>query len=150
MKAGRRRAREFILQALYAADAGAVPGPAALAGVWSAQLDELSEPLEEPVTTDETDFAQEVVRGVLEDRDGLDLKIEAASEHWRVARMPVVDRNIIRMGAFEIMSRPDIPASVAINEAVEIAKKYGGAESKAFVNGLLDRIAKEVGRGGRR
>lgn len=150
MKAGRRRAREFILQALYAADAGGVPGPAALAGVWSAQLDELSDPLEELVTPDETEFAQEVVRGVLDDRDGLDAKIEAASEHWRLARMPVVDRNIIRMGAFELLSRPDIPSSVAINEAVEIAKKYGGAESKAFVNGILDRIAKEAGRGGRR
>jgi N utilization substance protein B len=90
------------------------------------------------------------VRGVLSDRDALDARIEAASEHWRLARMPVVDRNILRIGAWELTARSDIPASVAINEAIEVAKKFGGAESRAFVNGILDRIAKDVGRGGRR
>ncbi len=150
MKAGRRRAREFALQALYAVDTGNAHGPAALSGLWSSLLDELAEPVDEAVTAEETEFAQEIVRGVLEDREGLDRRIEAASENWRLARMPVVDRNVLRLGAWELVYRPDIPGSVAINEAIELAKKFGGAESRAFVNGILDRIAKEVGRGGRR
>jgi N utilization substance protein B len=64
--------------------------------------------------------------------------------------MPAVDRNILRIGAHELVHRTDIPASVSINEAIELAKRFGGAESRAFVNGILDRIAGEVGRGGRR
>ncbi len=150
MKAGRRRAREFALQALYAVDIGHAGGAPALSGLWGSMLDELAEPVTEAVTSEETEFAQEIVRGVLEDREALDARIEAASEHWRLPRMPTVDRNILRIGAWELVSRPDIPGSVAINEAIELAKKFGGAESRAFVNGILDKIAKDVGRGGRR
>ena len=150
MKAGRRRAREFALQALYAVDVAGHAGAAALSGLWSAQLDELGDPLEEPVGPEEVEFATELVRGVVEDRDALDARIETASEHWRLARMPVVDRNILRLGAWELVNRPDIPTNVAINEAIELAKRFGGAESRAFVNGLLDRVAQELGRGGRR
>jgi len=64
--------------------------------------------------------------------------------------MPAVDRNILRVGAHELIARGDIPASVSINEAIELAKRFGGAESRAFVNGILDRIAADTGRGGRR
>ncbi len=150
MKAGRRRAREFALQALYAADVAGAGGPGALSGLWSAQLDELGEPLEEPVGPEEIEFTTELVRGVMDDRDAIDARIEAASEHWRLARMPVVDRNILRLGTWELTQRADIPTSVTINEAIELAKRFGGAESRAFVNGLLDRIAGELGRGSRR
>jgi N utilization substance protein B len=129
VRPGRRRAREFALQALYAADVGGSTGP---------------------VGPDETEFATELVRGVMEDREAIDARIEAASEHWRLARMPVVDRNILRLGTWELQQRADIPASVTINEAIELAKRFGGAESRAFVNGLLDRIAGDLGRGGRR
>ena len=149
-KAGRRRAREFALQALYAADVSGATGGIALAGVWASQLDALGEPLEEPVGPEETEFATELVRGVLDDKAAIDEKIERVSEHWRLARMPMVDRNILRLGTWELMQRSDIPTSVAINEAIELAKRFGGAESRAFVNGLLDRIAGELGRGGRR
>ena len=103
-----------------------------------------------PAQPDEMEFAQELVRGALEDRAAIDARIEAASLHWRLARMPVVDRNILRIGTFELAHRPDIPVSVSINEAIELAKRYGGAESRSFVNGILDRIAADVGRGGRR
>ena len=106
--------------------------------------------LGEPLTPDETEFAQALVRGTLEDRDDLDGRIETASTNWRIPRMPTVDRNILRLGAFELRHRTDIPASVSMNEAIELAKRFGGAESRAFVNGILDRIAAEVGRGGRR
>jgi len=147
--AGRRRAREFALQALYSVDIAGASGGGALSALWAGQLDD-ADAAEEPLSSEEMEFAQELVRGVLEDRDGLDVRIEAASLNWRLARMPVVDRNILRLGAHEIASRSDIPASVSINEAIERAKRFGGAESRAFVNGILDRIAAEVGRGGRR
>ena len=150
MKAGRRRAREFAIQALYAADLSGVAGGVALAGLWASQLDVLSDPLEEPVSPEESEFAAELVRGVMDARDDIDARIEGASEHWRVPRMPVVDRNILRLGTWELLQRPDIPTSVTINEAIELAKRLGGAESRAVVNGLLDRIAGELGRGGRR
>ena len=109
-----------------------------------------SESPDEPVSPEELEFAQELVRGVLEEREELDARIDAASLNWRLARMPVVDRNILRLGAHELLSRADIPASVSINEAIELAKRFGGAESRAFVNGILDRIAADTGRGGRR
>lgn len=147
--ASRRRAREFALQGLYAVDVAGVTGGAALAALWAGRLED-TENVEEPITHEEMEFAQELVRGVLEERDALDTRIEAASTNWRLARMPTVDRNILRLGAHEIASRADIPASVSINEAIELAKRFGGAESRAFVNGILDRIAADVGRGGRR
>lgn len=145
----RRRAREFAMQALYAVDVAGVTGPQALTGLWASLLDD-TELLGEPLTPDETEFAQALVRGTLEDRDDLDGRIETASTNWRIPRMPTVDRNILRLGAFELRHRTDIPASVSMNEAIELAKRFGGAESRAFVNGILDRIAADVGRGGRR
>jgi N utilization substance protein B len=149
----RRRAREFALQALFAVDIGQSAGPAALSALWGAMVDGLPESSgldAMPAQPDEMDFALGLVRGVLDDVQGLDTRIEAASTNWRLPRMPVVDRNILRVGAFEILHRSDVPAPVVINEALEIAKKFGGSESRAFVNGILDRIAKEAGRGRKR
>lgn len=147
--AGRRRAREFALQALYAVDIGGATGAAALSGLWAGRLDDTDE-VDEPIAHEEMEFAQELVRGVLEHREALDVRIEAASVNWRLPRMPAVDRNILRVGAHELIARADIPASVSMNEAIELAKRFGGAESRAFVNGILDRIAADTGRGGRR
>ncbi|MDP2306364.1 MAG: transcription antitermination factor NusB [Pseudomonadota bacterium] len=146
---GRRRAREFAVQALYAVDIGGVTGANALSGLWAGRLDD-TDKVEDPIGHEEMEFAQELVRGVTENREALDQRIEAASLNWRLPRMPAVDRNILRLGAHELISRPDIPASVSINEAIEVAKRFGGAESRAFVNGILDRIAADTGRGGRR
>lgn len=154
----RRRAREFALQALYAADVsgptgGIAPGTGqkALKGLWSAQVAQVQEPaLVEPVTPEEAQFSLELVRGVEDQASALDARIQAASTNWRLARMPVVDRNILRLGAQELLTSRDTPAAVIINEGIELAKRYGTAESRAFVNGLLDRIASETGRGGRR
>ena len=148
----RRRAREFAMQALYAVDIGQVAGPNAMSALWGAMVDGLPESsgLEEAAATpDEIEFAQSLVRGVLGDLAALDAKIEAASTNWRLARMPGVDRNILRVGAWELL-HCDVPTPVIINEALEIAKRYGGAESRAFVNGILDRIANEAGRGRKR
>ena len=147
--AGRRRAREFAVQALYAMDIGGSSGAAALTGLWAGRLED-TDVVDEPVGHEEMEFAQELVRGVLEHKEALDVRIEAASVNWRLPRMPAVDRNILRLGAHELVARADIPASVSMNEAIELAKRFGGAESRAFVNGILDRIAAETGRGGRR
>lgn len=147
--AGRRRAREFALQALYAVDIGGATGASALSGLWAGRLDD-TDTVDEPIGHEEMEFAQELVRGVLEHKEALDTRIEAASVNWRLPRMPAVDRNILRLGAHELVARADIPASVSMNEAIELAKRFGGAESRAFVNGILDRIAADTGRGGRR
>ncbi len=143
---GRRRAREYALQALYAVDLSGKSATAALNAVWASGLDGK----DAPPTEEEIAFAGRLVHGVEASMESLDASIEKASVNWRLGRMPVVDRNILRIGAWELGNRKDIPVSVSINEAIELAKRFGGAESRAFVNGILDRIAAEVGRGGRK
>ena len=120
----RRRAREFALQALYQVDTSGSVGRVAL--------------------------ALRIVEGVARHGERIDAMIEDASTNWRIARMPVVDRNILRLASFELAECTDVPANVSINEAIELAKKFGDKDSRAFVNGILDRIAGETGRGGRR
>ena len=86
-------------------------------------------------------FAADRVRGVREEQVALDRRVQETSRRWRMERMAIIDRNILRLGAFEILHRgAEVPRKVAINEAVELAKTFGAAESGAFVNGLLDRI----------
>jgi N utilization substance protein B len=91
-------------------------------------------------------FFMDLVQGVLTAMDKIDPMLETYSKNWKVSRMPVVDRNIMRIAAFELLERPDIPPSVTINEAVDIAKKYSTRESGSFVNGILDRIRLSIGR----
>lgn len=86
-------------------------------------------------------FAQELVKGTLTEKERIDQEIEKRSEDWPLARMANVDRNLLRLACYELLFRDDIPAGVTINEAIEIAKRYGGEESGKFVNGILDRIA---------
>ena len=88
-------------------------------------------------------FAELLVGGMLENREQIDDLIVRTSENWRLDRMNGVDRNVLRMAAFELLFLDDIPISVTINEAVEIGKKFGSEESGAFINGILDRIARE-------
>src|SRR5271163_1105537 len=86
-------------------------------------------------------YAEEVVRGVGAARDDLDRHISAASSHWRLERMSRVDRNILRLAAWELAHQPSVPRAVVLDEAVELAKAFGTDESSAFVNGVLNRIA---------
>lgn len=146
----RRRAREFALQALYGLDQHkSPPNVGLLSGLWAVQVED--DGMEtKPAETGEIEYARMLVDGVQGHHSEIDALIEAASTNWRLARMPVVDRNILRMATFELKVCTDVPASVSINEAVELAKRYGEKESRAFVNGILDRIASELGRGGRR
>jgi len=132
----RRRAREFALQALFQSDAAGEPVERGLAVFWESQG------LPGP---DVRAFAEDLVRGVARHRAGIDARIAAASEHWDPARMARVDLAILRLAAYEILHRDDIPPKVSINEYIEIAKRFSTEESGAFVNGILDRISREQG-----
>jgi N utilization substance protein B len=91
-------------------------------------------------------YADEAVLGVAGSIEALDKRITEASAHWRIERMARVDRNLLRLGAWELESRSDVPRAVILDEAVELAKSFGTEDSSAFVNGVLDRIAEGLGR----
>lgn len=134
----RRLARELTLQFLYQTDAlkGFDSGNSideSIKRFWSARN-----------RTEERDtrsFMEMLSRGVVENVQGIDGIITRYSTHWRLARMPNIDRNILRMAIYEIAYLRNIPPAVTINEAVEIAKKYGSEESSGFINGILDRVS---------
>jgi len=118
----------------------------ALTHLWSGQLDGIGAEGDRPALSEEVEFAQRIVAGVEANMAGIDEIIEKSSTNWRIQRMPIVDRNILRMAAFELMECPDIPASVSVNEAVELAKTFGTAESRSFVNGIVDKVGRQIGR----
>ena len=95
---------------------------------------------------DVTDFTRELVEGVEEHRAELDELIRRYADRWALERMPIVDRNLLRIGIFELLHRPDVPMAAAINEAVELAKILSTEDSGRFVNGLLGRVAREHAR----
>ena len=96
-----------------------------------------------------TDYALALIRGVEANQAQVDERIEAASENWALSRMPIVDRSILRLAVFEMFHCDDVPVSVSINEAVELAKGFGGEDdSPRFVNGVLGRIARSMEGGG--
>jgi N utilization substance protein B len=86
------------------------------------------------------EFAEGLVTGVLEHQKSIDGMISEAAENWRIDRMAAIDRNILRLGAYEMLFCPEVPTKVAINEALELAKRYSTAQSSRFVNGILDRL----------
>jgi len=132
----RSQAREFALQILYQLDITRDQLDKALSSFW--QMEATSECAE-----DVRLFAEELVKGVSEHRAELDEKIARYATNWELDRMAVVDRNILRLSAYEIVDRQDIPPKVSINEAVELAKKYSGIQASKFVNGILDKIKSE-------
>ncbi len=128
----RRAARKRALDVLYEADLKGRPIPTVLAA-------HLDPDAEDPLP----DFSVALVRGVHRHRDELDALIETHARDWKLSRMPVVDRNLIRIGLYEILHDPEVPAAVAINEAVELAKELSTDDSGRFVNGILGRVAEE-------
>ena len=90
------------------------------------------------------DFAEDLVRGVIGKLSEIDAKMRGLADNWDFERLAVVDRNILRLAIYEMLYRPEIPPVVSINEAIEIAKKFSTAESGKFVNGLLDKVKKDV------
>ena len=95
-------------------------------------------------------YADDLVRGVAGMQVEIDAAISAASKNWRLDRMTRLDRNLLRLGTYELMKRIVVPSPVILDEAVELAKSFGTAESSAFVNGVLARVARELGREGER
>jgi N utilization substance protein B len=128
----RTRARERALQALYQIDVAATDLDEALVRFWKSF---------QPVEGDVRELAEQIVRGVAEHRREIDAAVETVSLNWRFDRMAKVDRNVLRLAAFELLHRPDVPVKVVINEAIELGKKYGSESSGAFINGVLDKIA---------
>ena len=88
-------------------------------------------------------FMEELVRGTVANSDEIDKKIEAKSEHWRLQRMPVVDRNILRLAIYELIQQ-SVPAPVVIDEALELARQFSGDESLSFINGILDAVNRQT------
>ncbi len=132
----RRRSREIALQILFQMEmTDQAPGEAI------ALYYRLFEDGEEGhVPFEVRPFAEEIVTGVNLHRSEIDRLIVSASEHWRLARMSIVDRNILRIAIFEMLFCPDIPPKVSINEAIDMGKAFGNLESGAFINGILDHI----------
>jgi N utilization substance protein B len=126
----RRQSRELALQLLFQREFAP-----------QVTFNEFMHMLEGSYNAETTDYAQQLVNGVSTQKETIDSAIQAASRNWKIERMSVVDRTILRIACFEIKVL-QIQPKVAIDEAVEIAKKYGNTESGAFVNGILDQISK--------
>jgi len=133
----RRQARELVLQALFSFDMNTSD-----VGRFDSDqsLDAFCVNNEEKLTKGVKPFFMDLVKGVMENRSQIDALLNQYSKNWKITRMPVVDRNIMRIAIFEFLKQTDIPPSVTINEAVEIGKKYGTRDSGSFINGVLDRI----------
>ena len=128
----RRLSRELALQALFFFDVNK--------GDPSRDLEEFCSQREEELTDKVKPFFLDLVTGVMDASDNINGLLNKYSKNWKISRMPVVDRNIMRIACFELLKRSDIPPSVSINEAVEIGKKFGTRDSGSFINGVLDRI----------
>jgi N utilization substance protein B len=148
----RRRAREIALQVLHVMDVSPeLEADAALARVFGhlvttrGIIEEEDDPEtgEAPARPDRV-LVEELVRGVGARHAELDEVLTRLSRNWRIERMAVVERNIIRLALWELLHAPAVPVNVAINEAIELAKRFGTAEGAAFVNGLLDRAVTEL------
>jgi len=126
----RRQSREAGLKLLYALDITRADVKAMLRAPWAKAM----------MPDDIRDFTTTLVTGVIRQRNEIDAFIQACSTNWSLERIGLVERNILRLAIYELCFLPDIPPNVTINEAVEVAKKYGTEEAPAFINGILDRI----------
>lgn len=136
----RRKAREAVLQALYQCDTLEDWSDESVALYFSIYNPDALQAVEGPVK-ENLEFCRAILGGIIGRLAEIDRHISAASTHWSVSRMARVDRNILRCAAYEIVFASEIPVSVSINEAIEIAKRYGTPDSPMFVNGVLDNIA---------
>ena len=132
----RTRARELALQYLYSLE-GTKVEPQPDAGRFLA---------EHSKDADMIRFARDLIDGVLSRREEIDAEIKGVAERWDFSRLAAIDRNVLRIGAYELIAREDIPPQVTLNEAIELAKRYSTEKSGAFVNGLLDKIRERRGR----
>jgi N utilization substance protein B len=131
----RRKSRELTLQFFYGHDLQERPSAADL-------LDQELEEFQTSFTSDQKaqPYAVQLMRGICARQQEIDAALADCSHHWRIERMALVDRNILRIAAYEVLYVKDVPATVAINEALEIAKRYAEPESISFINGILDNL----------
>jgi len=137
--AGRHRARVAALQALYECEVGGLTPQQALGVLHHAGPPEVNDPGE-----DEYAFVIALVKGAMSQREGLDERIGEAAKNWRVERMAVLDRLVMRLAVQEMMTHRDSPPRVVISEAIEMARDYSGDEAAKFVNGVLDGVFKRL------
>jgi N utilization substance protein B len=130
----RSRAREVALQLLYQREHN--PGMA------RADLERFA--LERLRDAELLRFCLALLDGVIAQQPAIDEKLAAAAENWRLSRMPTVDRNLLRLGAFEMLLFQETPAAVVLDEVIELARRFGSADSPAFVNGVLDRLRRDA------
>lgn len=135
----RTKARECALQILYQVDIRKDPPEKLIAEFWET----------EEVESEVKDFAEALVKGAVANTRKIDEMISKYASNWKLSRMAVIDRNVLRLATYELLFCEDIPPKVSINEAVDLAKKFGDIESGKFVNGILDRINKEEATGGK-
>jgi N utilization substance protein B len=140
---GRRRAREAALQMLYQSEVGKAGAPESIATYWPAREDD--EPLA-PLGDDMREFANRLVNGTVSRSEEIDAMLAAHTKNWRIERMAVIDRIVLRLGVYEMLAEAETPSKVIINEALELARSYSGEEAVAFVNGILDAVRKELRR----
>ena len=130
----RTMARESALKILYAIDITKDAPDKAINNFWLSQ---------DKAAQEVRNYADDIVLGVCNNRDRIDELVSECATNWELGRMAVIDRNILRLGAYELIFMDEIPPKVAINEAIDIAKRYGDKDSGKFVNGVLDKINKE-------
>jgi N utilization substance protein B len=132
---GRRKSRELAMQMLYQAEIGKQTPDQVRTNFWKAA---------DEVGPDVRDFAEELFRVAVENQEQIDELLVANSKHWRLERMPAVDRNLLRMAVGEMLGFKGTPFPIVINEALEIGRRYSAPESINFLNGMLDAIAKSL------
>ena len=136
--ATRHLARTIVLQSLYEWDF--YNQKSDLIGIVDRNLSELGQGMDEP------DFVWRIVKGVIEHIAEIDKIIEKAAPEWPISQIPLIDRNILRIGLYELLysNKDEVPPKVAINEAIEVAKNYGGINSPKFINGVLGTVYREM------
>jgi N utilization substance protein B len=137
---GRHRAREAALQMLYQCEVGKAGPEESIVTYWPAADAEaaVAEPLRE--------FANRLVRGTVDRGAEIDGMLTTHAQNWRIERMHVIDRLVLRMAVFEMLTEPETPSKVIINEAIELARSFSGDAAVGFVNGVLDAVRKELRR----
>ncbi len=140
MASGRRRSREIALQVLCQMDTSGTAPEEALRLYYDLMESDPESPPDFEAPAEARPFAERLVEGVFHGREEIDNRITSASENWRLERMSVVDRNVLRLAVYEMLYCEDIPPKVSINEAIDLGKTFGSEESGSFINGILDHL----------
>lgn len=130
----RRKARESTLQILFQLEFNDVDADKAFRLYWK----------DKKATKDVKDYCRWLIKGITSHKESIDRSIQSVSKRWRLSRMPVVDRNILRMAVFELQYEEDVAPAIVINEAIEISKKFSSEQAAKFINGVLDTLRKNA------